>query len=137
MERTKIKFYIDIPGDYSVGIQDFCANVVVEDDGIYGTKDDLERLREGVACIYDNEGTVITELEFLINSLKQKKLELDTAHDFWNDENSNLNTDDIELETSLYLAYRESKNDVATLKRKISKLKKSYDKMGIWYEGKI
>jgi len=136
-EQTRIKFLIDIQGDYSVGIPDFCSNVTIEDDGIYSTKEDLEELRAGVKTIYgEPSAAVVTELEFFINSLREKELEESICFDQWNEINSVLTDNDTETELVLYKAYRSSQKDISNLKIKIAKLKESYDKMGLWYEGK-
>lgn len=135
-ERTRIKFLIDIQGDYQVGLPDFCANIVLEDDGIYNTQEDIEELRDGIKGIYGEPAKVMTELEFFINSLQEKQLEELVCFDQWKEANSQLTDDDSETELALYKAYTRAQKDVSNLKRKITKLKKSYDKMALWYEGK-
>jgi len=132
-EKTKIKFFIYIPGDYSVGIPDFSSTVTIEDDGVYDTKDSIVDLKHGIQYIYDSQAQVLTELEFLEMSLKEKIMEANMAHDSWEELNADLDNQDSETEIKLYQCYRLLKKDVTNLKRKITNLKKSYTKMRVWH----
>lgn len=129
---TKIKFFVYIPGDESVGILDFNAIVTIEDDGIYDTQELMVDLKESVKNLYDSNAVVHTELENLHQQLKYATMELDVLLNGLEEMSTDIHEKDVKLEASMRTHARNYRKNIANLKRKITKLKNQYDKMRVW-----
>jgi len=131
--KTKLIFFVDVQGDFSVGLPDFSSKITIEDDGVYDTKESVEELRKFINEFYGNEGRTLTELEYLQEIKNEVNLEIGLIEDSLKEVNSENNMDNEEFEKSLNKAFVNSRKDLANLKRRITRLEKAYNKMKIWH----
>jgi hypothetical protein len=128
---AELKIHIYTAGDQSVGIQDMSATVSIKDDLRYESQEELLDLLKGLAELWD--GTAITELQQAQQDLSEAEMELE----YWEsmcaekEEKGDLASTKEQVECERYA--RNARKDVGSLKRKITKLQKSYRDQGIWF----
>lgn len=134
--NTELKFFIDISGDMSVGIFPAHSTILIQDNCIYDTQEEINELKTRLKYLYEDIGqvSVKTELEFLVESLSGAIESRDRIYSEFDALNRELEGEETEAELLLYQEYKNMLKIVGNIKRKITKLRKAYDEMGVWYE---